>query len=428
MTPSDGTTVPPVLSISQLYDRVDAALNSTFGGKSGLWVEGEIAKISGSNGHCYVDLVDPAERGPRPSVLGGKCWKSTWGPLQRTLAAAGITLTAGMTIRFKGTVDFYRPQGKVGFVISELDVTALQGAMALQRQELIDALRRDGTIGRNASIPVPELPLRVGLIASPGTEGCADFLGQLERSGFAFEVILSPATMQGERSAPSVIQGLASLQRLADSVDLIVITRGGGAKTDLAAFDDDALARAIGASTIPVWTAIGHSGDESICDLVAGRAHITPTACGGAIVERVSLVAASVASSAAAVLRAAESVVADAVHLRERATSQLGLLASGALAREHLRLSNDVQRLVRAARARCIEAATSLGTAVRLTKTSATDTQLRRGFAIIRTETGSIVRSPEAVAIGTEISAEFATGTLTATVTGHQPLTTEEAS
>ena len=64
MTPSDGTTVPPVLSISQLYDRVDAALNSTFGGKSGLWVEGEIAKISGSNGHCYVDLVDPAERGP----------------------------------------------------------------------------------------------------------------------------------------------------------------------------------------------------------------------------------------------------------------------------------------------------------------------------------------------------------------------------
>lgn len=415
--PNDASAERAPLSIGQLYDLVDESLEMVFGGRA-YWVEAEISKLSTSNGHCYLDLIDPKDRGPRPAVLGGKCWKNQWSSIQRALGAAGITLASGMTVRVRGTVDLYRPQGKFGFVVTELDVTALLGALAVERAELIAALRRDGSIGANAALGAPVLPLRIGLVASPGTEGCTDFLGQLDRSGFAFSVVLAPTTVQGDRAPAALRRSIDQLLRLPEPVDCIVLARGGGAKTDLAAFDDEALARRIATCPIPVWTGIGHSGDESICDLVAGRAHITPTACGVAIVDQVAAFATSVAMSAAAIERRATATVAEVEALTEKATTQLQALAYGAISRAHQRLATRCDQLVRAARRQCDAAERSLTTAVRLASSSTTETQLRRGFAIVRDVSGAIVKDPLAVAIGAELTTTFATGTITSTVTG----------
>ena len=131
--------------------------------------------------------------------------------------------------------------------------------------------------GTNA-LPVPRLPLRIGLVASPGTEGFADFTGQLEASGLAFAVEVVPTQVQGRGSARAVASAVRRLQPR--RCDVIVVVRGGGSKTDLATFDSEPVARAIANSDTPVWTGIGHTGDQSVADEVANRSFITPTECG----------------------------------------------------------------------------------------------------------------------------------------------------
>jgi exodeoxyribonuclease VII large subunit len=118
----------------------------------------------------------------------------------------------------------------------------------------------------------------VGLVASPGTEGYNDFLGGLRSSGMAFEVTVAPTAVQGRVAPARVAAAIANLQ--AEPLDVIVVVRGGGSKADLAAFDQERVARAIATSAVPVWTGIGHTGDQSVADEVANRSFITPTECG----------------------------------------------------------------------------------------------------------------------------------------------------
>ena len=113
------------------------------------------------------------------------------------LAKNGVVLAEGMVVILRGTIDLYRPKGEIGFILSELDVTALLGRLAAQRAQLLRKLEAEGLLRRNAALPVAEVPLRVGLVASPGTEGYQDFLGQLTGSGFGFRVEVVPVAVQG---------------------------------------------------------------------------------------------------------------------------------------------------------------------------------------------------------------------------------------
>ena len=193
------------LSISELYDEVEQALARVFPRGRQLWVRGEVQSLSDRTGHCYIDLVDPETVGERQvPVLRVKCWESTWRPLRADLAREGIELQAGMVVVLRGTLDFYRPRAEVGFILAEVDVTALLGRLAAERAALLRRLESEGLLERNRAVPVPDVPVRVGLVASPGTEGFRDFLGQLEASGFAFSVRVVPVTVQGP-SAPAAL-------------------------------------------------------------------------------------------------------------------------------------------------------------------------------------------------------------------------------
>ncbi len=410
------TGSPVALSIGQLYDRLDGALNATFPVGTTLWVEGELVKVTSKSGHCYLDLVDPGDRSRTPGVLGAKCWQRTWTGIQRSLSREGITLRAGMTIRVRGEVDLYRPRGQIGFVVSELDVTSLLGQLAMARAELIQTLKRDGTIGKNAERPVPDLPLRIGLIASRGTEGCSDFLGQLASSRFGFEVSFVNSLMQGATSAQSVVAALDQLGAIAPPLDVIVIVRGGGAKTDLTAFDDERLARAIAATPVAVWTGIGHTGDESIADLAAGRSHITPTACGGALVEQVAFVHHQVIDAAEQVLRGSESLLRDAEVDIERRRSEVVALSVAVLEGARRSIRASVERIERAVKHVVDRAAEHLVHTTRLARASGLNQQLERGFSITRRESGQIVHDVLELKQGEVLTTQFASGTVTSTV------------
>lgn len=429
---------PDALSIADLYDEVQGALNRTFPRSRQLWVRGEIQHVAdqhGRAGHCYVDLVDPeTARDRQAPVLRVKCWRSTWGPLRTTLAREGVVLEPGMVVVLRGTLDFYRPKAEIGFILAELDVTSLLGRLAAARAALLRALAAEGLLEKNRRLAVPAVPLRIGLVASPGTEGYRDFLGQLTASGFAYSVTVAPARVQGADAPGSVAGALGRLARAADRYDLFVVVRGGGSKADLAAFDAEPIARAVATSPVPVWTGIGHTGDESVADVVANRACITPTECGREIAQRVAAWwESSVVAPATLVARRVEDVVhrvevhhdgtrrrlaGTARHLVDRQRDH-AMKRADVLARCAPRLVDDARAAVvaRAARLEPLAGgavhrrADQLESWRRLLAAYDVERQLERGYTLTLDAGGRIVRSTRDLAPGSSIMTRFADGT-----------------
>ena len=221
------------LSISALYDRVEVAIARAFPKRRSMWVRGEIQSITDRTGHCYMDLVDPdGVRDRQSPVLKVKCWRTSWEPMALSLSRQGVTLEPGMVVVIRGTLDFYKPRAELGFLLNEIDVAAILGRLAQKRAALLEVLRTEGLLGRNRRLAVPAVPLRIGLVASHGTEGHNDFAGQLVGSGYAFDVVLARASVQGTKAPSSIAGALVALA--ARGCDLAVVVRGGGSKADLA--------------------------------------------------------------------------------------------------------------------------------------------------------------------------------------------------
>jgi exodeoxyribonuclease VII large subunit len=439
--PTEDAERPGVLSIGALYDEVDAALTSTFPRNRQLWVRGEIqsfADQSSRSGHCYLDLVDPdhggasAARGRGAPTLKVKCWKGSWLPMRRSLTKAGITLAEGMVVVLRGTIDLYRPKGEVDFILAELDVTALLGRLAVQREQLLRALEAEGLLGKNAALAVPEVPLRVGLVASPGTEGYQDFLGQLTGSAFGFHVQVAPVAVQGGDAPAAVARAIAALSRT--ECDLLVVVRGGGSKADLATFDSELVARAIAVSRKPVWTGIGHTGDESVADIVANRACITPTECGHQLVLRVgqwweqhtagpaavlsrrvpSLLQEAQARDAAARGRLTHAARSQLRVHRERLsvrTVALSRLAPEGLSARQGALRTNAARMGPLALGHVARETERVRSWRRLLMAYDVERQLERGYTLTLTAAGELVKSAAGLAVGSEVVTRFADGT-----------------
>jgi exodeoxyribonuclease VII large subunit len=440
-----------VLSIGALYDEVEGALASVFPRGRQLWVRGEIQSVSdqsGRSGHCYLDLVDPGEgeRGPAARGRGGpvlkvKCWSRTWGPMRGALVKEGIELTEGMVVVLRGAINLYRPKGEIDFTLSELDVTALLGRLAAQRAALLRKLEAEGLLRRNAGVPVPDVALRVGLVASPGTEGYRDFLSQLTGSPFGFSVQVVPVKVQG-RDAPGAV-ALAIRKLCRTDCDVLVVVRGGGSKADLTAFDTEVVARAIATATKPVWTGIGHTGDESLADIVAGRSYITPTECGHELVVRVGQWwEAKVGLPAAALARRVPALLADSQRRDTAARGQLTMATRNHLRLHRERLGRRAGGVVRqaplglAARQTGLRSVASrlgpraqghLSSEVervrawrRLLTAYDVDRQLERGYTLTVGADGRLLRSARGVAVGDEVVTRFADGTTRARVLGSE--------
>ena len=435
------TARPGVLSIGGLYEKVDGALTQAFPRNRHVWVRGEIAHLSDHrSGHLYLNLVDPEEdgsagyraRGGVPT-LNVKCWRSSWAPLRHGLAKEGIELAEGMVVVLRGALDLYRAKGEISLILAEIDVTALLGRLAAQRAQLLRKLEAEHLLGRNASLAVPEVALHVGLIASPGTEGYNDFLGQLTGSGFGFRVSLVKVAVQGAGAAASIARALKVLSR--SDCDVIAMVRGGGARADLAAFETEIVARAVAGASKPVFTGIGHTGDETVADIVAARACITPTECGHQIVVAARRWwAAHVAVPAEILSRRVPTFLGDAQARDAQARGRLTAAARHQLRVHGERLGTKASSLGRAAPARLESSEArvrahaarlgplSLGHLGRLDERVSSwrrlldaydvDRQLERGYTLTLTAGGQLVRSAAQLAEGQEVLTRFADGTV----------------
>jgi exodeoxyribonuclease VII large subunit len=447
------------LSITEFYSRVDRALRTSFPDE--IWITGEIRSMKVlTRGHCFIDLVDPtnAQDSGAPT-LNVKCWSTRWRSVRSTLDRLGISLDAGMVVRVKGEVQFYRARGTVDFILSELDTEALLGKVAAERARLVKALVDENLFDRQRRLPGSALPLRVGLVASPGTEGCNDFLGGLRGSGLAFAVTLAPTSVQGKGAPASVAAAISDLQ--SEPIDVIVVVRGGGSKADLAAFDHEAVARAIATSDIPVWTGIGHTGDQSVADEVANRSFITPTECGQELARVASEYWRGAVERGRAAARLAGEILEDAERSLDRQRRSVVTGTRSQLGRHAERLVHQA-RTLRGASRRQVEthhtqlavgaaalgrtahrsvAALEQGLASRSHRLATLpprrldaaelevsqwrrllgaydyQRQLERGYSVTRDGTGRVVRSIDAVATGATLVTRVADGEVSSMVT-----------
>ena len=251
---------------ASLAARVQDSFDHEFGY---IWVEGEISELSlPKSGHAYFSLKD------RDARLKAAMWKGR-------RIYAGSALTEGLSVLAKGRLSVYAPRGEYQLVVDYLEPKG-EGALRAAFEKLKACLTAEGLFDEERKRPLPFWPRRVAVISSLTGAAARDFIetALARRPGAA--VSLYPVRVQGAGAAKEIAEALADLNTWG-GFDLIVLTRGGGSLSDLWAFNEEILVRAVAASRTPTLAAIGHSTDLSLTELVADARAITPTAAAEAV-------------------------------------------------------------------------------------------------------------------------------------------------
>ena len=269
------------LSLSELNRLVRDALQDAFPDTYWVMAETHDVRVNASSGHCYLELVEKNERtGAVEAKSKAYIWKNTY-PLLKLYfeQTTGQAFVSGLKVLVKVGVDFHEVYG-YGLSIYDIDPVYTLGDQQRRRREIIRQLEEEGVLTLNKELIFPKLPQHVAIISSPSAAGYEDFIEHLQHnsSRFVFYTELFPAVMQGEQTERSIIAALDSIYTHKEKFDAVVIVRGGGATSDLSAFDSYLLAAHCAQFPLPVITGIGHERDDTVLDIVAFYRAKTPTA------------------------------------------------------------------------------------------------------------------------------------------------------
>ncbi len=245
-----------------------------------IWVVCEIAQCNESRGHYYLNLIEKQEEGDDIVAKSeAVIWQNQYRQLKRKLGKElDNLLQEGVEVKMMVRVDFHERYG-FKIVIEDIDPIYTLGKLELKRRRIIEALQEGDLLGMNADHSLPPVIQRIALISSQTAAGYSDFVNQLESNayGYHYKWKLFPAAMQGQSTSIEIRNQLKKI-RIYGGYDCVVITRGGGARLDLMAFDDFELCKTVAEFPIPILSGVGHETDECILDLVAHTPLKTPTA------------------------------------------------------------------------------------------------------------------------------------------------------
>jgi exodeoxyribonuclease VII large subunit len=389
---------PPVVSVSELNRRVRALLENQF---ETLWVGGEMSNVKlATSGHWYFCLKDAA--------AAVDC------AMFRTRAQfLDFKPENGLQVEVRARVTLYEPRGSYQLVVEEVRKAGL-GALFEAFERLKARLQAEGLFEAARKRPLPAFPRAIGVVTSPQAAALRDILTTLQRRSPMTPVIVYPARVQGEGAAGEIARAIRTANSRAEC-DVLIVGRGGGSLEDLWAFNEEAVARAIVASAIPVVSAVGHETDFSLADFAADLRAPTPTA----------------AAAAASPDRAA--LLEDVGQLRRRLARDLRRIVETRQQRlDHLsrRLLTPAERLARgrerlAQLARRLQRDGRLGLQSRAQRLAALRTALvhldptqvlSRGYSIVRDAEGHVRASSEGLAHGDALDILFARGGAAVTV------------
>jgi exodeoxyribonuclease VII large subunit len=227
-----------------------------------VWVEGEIAQMSRpASGHVYFSLRD------RAAVMPAVMW-------QRDAARLRFAIEPGQRLRLRGRLGIYDRDGKLQLYVDFAEPAGL-GAAALALDQLKLKLAAEGLFSAERKRRLPLLPRRIGVVTSKSGAAVRDVIRTVQRR-FPVPILVADCVVQGPTAPRQIVHALTMIARA--DVDVIIVGRGGGSATDLSAFNDERVVRAVAAARVPVVSAVGHEIDLTLCDLAADRRASTPTA------------------------------------------------------------------------------------------------------------------------------------------------------
>jgi len=265
--PAPKPAEPVVLTVTALTRKVRGLLEEGIGE---VWVTGEISNLRRqASGHAYFTLKDSGSQIACVLFAG------------QTAQLRSMNFADGVQVQIQGALTVYEPRGNYQIIVSRIQERGV-GALQTKFEELKRRLNEEGLFNPEKKRPLPKFPRRIGVVTSPTGAAIQDFLNVLHRRQKGIEVVIFPVRVQGKGAAAEIAEAIRFLGDASsiglEPFDVLVVTRGGGSLEDLWEFNEEAVARAVAASPIPVVSAVGHEIDFSICDFAADFRAPTPSA------------------------------------------------------------------------------------------------------------------------------------------------------
>jgi exodeoxyribonuclease VII large subunit len=434
-----------VWPVRELVGHVRDLVEQEFGD---VWVEGEISNFRPApSGHLYFTLKDADAS--LPIVV-----------FRRQAMLLRFRPEDGLHVLVRGRVSVYEQRGQMQLVAETMEPVGA-GSLQLAFEQLKEQLKAEGLFDADRKRPLPAYPRTVGIVTSPTGAVIRDFLNIVARRHSGLSVLLVPVSVQGDQAAGEIESAIATLNK-SGLVDLIVLARGGGSLEDMAAFNSERVARAIASSKLPVVSAIGHETDFTIADFVADLRAATPSAAAELVTEAQHKIAEHLASQSHRLDRAirfqllrvaqrlnrlqisrTEARVSTVLHRKAQrlddlanrlhsamaaqlrnGQNQVASLAAAvlrhdprqALAQARERLQGNRNRLHRALEQQLhVHASTLRALSARLHSLSPLAV-LNRGYALVLTADGAIVRSTGQISPGDTLVTRLVDGSFTSQV------------
>ena len=394
----DGT-----VTVTQLNEYIKAKIDGD-GFLSRVSVKGEISNFTNhyKTGHFYFTIKDETSL-IRAVMFRGNTAKLRFAPEN------------GMKIVARGRVSAFVRDGQYQLYCDSMEPDGI-GALYFAFEQLKKKLAAEGLFDEARKRPLPKIPTRIGVITSPTGAAIRDIINILGRRFPYAKVILYPALVQGAEAAPSLIAGMRHFMEARD-VDVIIIGRGGGSAEDLAAFNDETLARAVFASKIPVISAVGHETDFTICDFVADLRAPTPSAAAELAVPDREEMRAALAQLTRRLCGSVQAGLDDRRQMLDALASANVLQNPSAwLSPRRQALRNTVQSLTHSAERRILNEKNELAAlSARLDAMSPLKV-LSRGYAIVSDENGKVIKRTEDAKPGDVLTARVEDGAITVRV------------
>jgi exodeoxyribonuclease VII large subunit len=244
-----------------------------------VWVEGEISNFTKhTSGHMYFSLKDSN------AVLNCVLFRS----VNQTLK---FEIEDGMHVICFGRVSVYDKRGQHQLYIDKLEPKGI-GALQIAFEQLKNRLQKEGLFDESRKKPIPYLPTRIGVVTSPTGAAIRDILNVVKRRFQNIEVILNPVRVQGDSAKEEIARAIREFNEFNKKmvkekrIDVLIVGRGGGSLEDLWPFNEEIVARAISASSIPIISAVGHEVDWTISDFVADKRAPTPSVAAELVIPR----------------------------------------------------------------------------------------------------------------------------------------------
>ena len=301
-----------VYGVAELNRKAKGLLENQLGT---VWVEGQITGLRRqSSGHIYFGIKD--EKGQLGCAL-----------FRGTDAENRSLIEDGTQVLLQGDVTLFEARGQYQLIVRKVEPLG-QGALQVKFEKLKRKLEAEGLFAPGRKRPLPGYPARIGLVTSPTGAAIRDVLHVVLRRNPSLQIVLEPCRVQGETAAAEIARAVRRLNqwsaRHSESLDLILLTRGGGSLEDLWAFNEEVLARAVHESALPVVSAVGHEVDFLITDFVADVRAATPSVAGELITEDVFASRGDLTSTAAYMRRLAKGGVESTRRELSRLTHRLG--------------------------------------------------------------------------------------------------------